>query len=85
MLGFMLPTCILSMFLNNLATVAMMMPILEQLLVEYEKGLNKDEETKLCEEKNTSTADINGNYNADRERSKDKGLRIRRNFRAVKV
>ena len=47
MMGFMLPTCILSMFINNLTTVAMMMPILDQLLIEWEEGQRASEHAAL--------------------------------------
>lgn len=38
MLGFMLPTAFLSMWISNNATTAMMMPIMEAVLSELEQG-----------------------------------------------
>ena len=44
MFGFMLPTWLLSMFINNITTVAVMMPILEQVLVELEAIRYRDDD-----------------------------------------
>ena len=40
----MLPTWLLSMFINNITTVAVMMPILEQVLVELEAIRYRDDD-----------------------------------------
>ena len=49
MLGFMLPTFFLSMWISNNATTAMMMPILEAVLLEME-GKNSDSRRGVVEE-----------------------------------
>lgn len=46
MLGFMVPTCFLSMWISNTATTAMMVPIVEAVLTE----LNKEENLETIKE-----------------------------------
>ncbi|XP_013794245.1 solute carrier family 13 member 5-like [Limulus polyphemus] len=48
MLGFMLTTMFLSMWISNTATTAMMVPIVEAVLWELEKDVNRSKDTISC-------------------------------------
>jgi len=61
MLGFMLVTAFLSMFLSNTATTAMMMPIANAILEEMRKNKSDDEQADKCE----------GQYSAESQPSGD--------------
>ena len=50
MLGLMLPTMFLSMWISNTATTAMMVPIVDAVLIELENDLNKGRDDDVSAE-----------------------------------
>ena len=50
MLGLMLPTMFLSMWISNTATTAMMVPIVDAVLIELESDLNKGRDDDVSAE-----------------------------------
>ena len=50
MLGLMLPTMFLSMWISNTATTAMMVPIVDAVLIELENDLNKGRDDDISDE-----------------------------------
>ena len=50
MLGLMLPTMFLSMWISNTATTAMMVPIVDAVLIELETDLNKGRDDDAVDE-----------------------------------
>ena len=50
MLGLMLPTMFLSMWISNTATTAMMVPIVDAVLIELENDLNKGRDDDVPDE-----------------------------------
>ena len=50
MLGLMLPTMFLSMWISNTATTAMMVPIVDAVLIELENDLNKGRDDDVADE-----------------------------------
>ena len=66
MLGFMLPSWFLSMWISNTATTAMMLPMVEAVLGELEGGEKNVDPEKQVVGKDQSTMNQTSSYSANR-------------------